>query len=248
LNELNPKPDKQDLGQLLKFGGFPEPFLKADERFWRRWQRERISRVLYEDIRDLESIKEISLLELLIEELPNRAGSPLSIKNLKELLQISHYTVERWISIFERVYLCFRIAPFGALKIRAVKKENKLYLTDWSRIKMDGERFENFVACHLLKYCHFIEDTQGYKMELRFLRDTDKREIDFVVLKEGIPLFAVECKSGERKINPAAYYFRERTSIPRFYQVHLGEKNYGSAENAVRMLPFHEFCREVNLP
>jgi hypothetical protein len=49
----------------------------------------------------------------------------------------------------------------------------------------------NFIASHLLKFCHFREDTQGFKMELRFLRDTDKREVDFVVLEEGKPLFAV---------------------------------------------------------
>jgi predicted AAA+ superfamily ATPase len=72
-----------------------------------------------------------------------------------------------------------------------------MYLTDLSQIKTAGERFENMVACHLLKYCHFIEDTEGYKMKLRFLCDTNRREIDFVVLKDDKPLFAVECKSGE---------------------------------------------------
>jgi len=247
LNEINTRPNKNDTETLLRFGGFPEPFLKAEERFWRRWQRERLSRVIYDDVRDLEQVKEISLLELLSEELPNRVGSPLSIKNLKELLDVSHDTVERWIAILERIYLCFRIAPFGAPKIRAVRKEKKLYLTDWSRISENGARFENFVACHLLKYCNFLEDSQGFKMELRFIRDTDKREIDFVVLKDGKPLFAVECKRGERNINPSAYYFRQRTNIPRFYQVHLGEKDYGSADDSVRVLPFHVFCRELSL-
>jgi len=111
-----------------------------------------------------------------------------------EILQVTHDTVEGWLSILERVYICFRIPPFGAPWIRAVKKEQKLYLYDWSQVKSGRERFENFVACQLLKYCHYVEDTEGFKMELRFLRDTDKREIDFVVLKENKPIFAVECK------------------------------------------------------
>ena len=121
-------------------------------------------------------------------------------------------------------------------------------MLDWSRVNTDGERFENFVACQLLKYCHFIEDTEGYRTGLRFLRDTDKREIDFVVVQDRKPLFAVECKTGERQINKAAYYFRERTNIPKFYQVHLREKDFGSAENSVRVLPFQKFCTELNLP
>ena len=246
LLELNPSGNRNDLELLLKFGGFPEPVLRGDERFWRRWQRERIQRVIYEDIRDLENVKEISLLELLGQELPNRVGSPLSIKNLKEHLQVAHETVARWVEIFERMYFCFRIAPYGPPKIRAVKKEQKLYLWDWSLVEDPGVRFENFIAAQLLKYCHFLEDTEGHKMELRFLRDTDKREIDFVVLKDRKPIFAVECKSGERGLNPAMHYFKERTAIPKYYQVHMGKKDY--LQDGIRVLPVEQFCRELQLP
>ncbi|MGB6340073.1 MAG: ATP-binding protein [Candidatus Aminicenantaceae bacterium] len=200
LGELDAKPTKDNLDLLLKFGGFPEPLFKAEEKFWRRWQRERLQRVIYDDIRDLESVKEISLLELLASELPNRVGSPLSVKNLKELLQVAHETVERWLKIFERMYYCFRIPPYGPPKVRAVRKEQKLYLWDWSLVEEPGPRFENFIASQLLKYCQFIEDTEGYRMELRFLRDTDKREIDFVVLKDRKPMFAVECKTGDKDV------------------------------------------------
>ncbi len=243
--ELNKTPSKGDIETLLKFGGFPEPLFKAEEKFWRRWQRERLQRVIYEDIRDLENVKEISLLELLAGELPNRIGSPLSIKNLKELLQVAHETVERWVTIFERMYYCFRISPYGPSRVRAVKKEQKLYLWDWSVIPEKGPRFENFIASLLLKYCHFVEDTEGFNMELRFLRDTDKREIDFVVLKEGKPMFAVECKTGEKDINPFLYYFRERTRIPEFYQVHTGGKDY--IRKGIRVLPVETFCKELGL-
>ncbi len=246
LRELNSDPTSTDLDLLLKFGGFPEPCLRGEEKFWRRWQRERLARVIYDDIRDLENIKEISLLEILAEELPNRIGSPLSVKNLKEALSVAHETVERWLKIFERMYYCFRIPPYGPPKIRAVKKEQKLYLWDWSLINEPGPRFENFIACHLLKYCHFIEDTEGFKMELRFLRDTDKRETDFVVLKDNIPLFAVECKTGEKNINPSIFYFKERTVIPRFYQVHTGMDDY--INNGVRVLPVQALCKELGIP
>lgn len=248
LRELNPRPGEKDLEELIKWGGFPEPFLKGNEVFSRRWQKDRIARVIYDDIRDLERVREISLLELLIEELPDRVGSPLSIRNLRETLQVAHYSVERWISIFERMYLVFRISPFGSPRIRAVKKEQKLYFWDWSQVEDEGARFENLVACQLLKYCHFLEDTEGHRMELRFLRDKDKREIDFVVIKNKKPLFAVECKTGEKTVNSAVYYYRERTAIPKFYQVHLGKKDYGNADTSVRMIPFSKFCMELKLP
>lgn len=235
-----------DLAHLLRFGGFPEPCLRGDETSWRRWQRERVHRVVFDDIRDLERVRELSLLELLAEELPRRVGAPLSVKSLGQDLEVSHETADRWISIFERLYLCFRIPPHGGARIRAVKKEKKLYLWDWSAVSDPGHRFENLVACQLLKFCHFIEDTQGFRMELRFLRDTDKREVDFLVLKDGNPEFAVECKTGERAVNPALFYFRDRISIPRLYQVHSGMRDY--EKSGVRVLPFQEFCRVESMP
>lgn len=245
LAEATARPTASDMQQLLRFGGFPEPFLRGEERFWRRWQMERVARVVHEDIRDLETVREISLLELLAEELPNRVGSPLSIRNLAQALETSYMAASRWIEIFERLYFCYRIAPFGAKKIRAVRKEQKLYLWDWSSVKEEGPRFENMVASHLLKYCHYLQDTQGYRMELRFIRDTDKREVDFVVLRDHKPLFAVECKSGEKGVNPAVFYFKARTSIDRFYQVHRGSRDY--EKEGVRVLPFTTFVTEMKL-
>jgi predicted AAA+ superfamily ATPase len=246
LTELNANPSQKDLEHLLTFGGFPEPVFKAEESFLRRWQRERTQRVVYEDIRDLERVKEVSLLELLAEELPRRVGSPLSVKNLREGMDVAHETADRWVRIFERMYYCFRIPPLGAPKIRAVKKEQKLYLWDWSPVSEKGPRFENLVACQLLKFCHFVEDIEGYRMELRFLRDTDKREIDFVIVKDGKCLFAVECKSGEKSVNPNLFYFKERVDIPRLYQVHTGTRDY--EKQGIRVLPFHAFCKELSMP
>jgi hypothetical protein len=246
LMELNAEPTKADFESMLRYGGFPEPCLKADDKFWRRWQRERLHRVIYDDIRNLESVKEISLLELLAEELPHRVGAPLSVRNLKETLQVAHETVDRWIKIFERMYYCFRIPPYGSRRVRAVKKEQKLYLWDWSLVPEPGPRFENFMAAQLLKYCHLLEDTEGYRMDLRFLRDTDKREIDFVVIRENKPVFAVECKTADRDVSPALHYFKDRTPIPDFFQVHTGNKDY--EKNGIRVIPVQAFCKEHKLP
>jgi predicted AAA+ superfamily ATPase len=246
LAELNKNPTKADLALLIKFGGFPEPLFSQDENEHRIWQRNRMQQVVNEDLRDLESVKDISLLMLLAEILPSKVGSPLSLKSLEEDLQVSQPTIARWVNIFSLLYYSFTIAPFGSPKIRAVKKLHKLYMWDWSLVEEPGFRFENLVASHLLKYCHFIEDTQGHVMELRYLRDTDGREIDFVVLKDKKPIFAVECKSGEKELSKHIEYFRLRTKIPAFYQVHMQARDYG-AESRGRVLPFTTFCREIGL-
>ncbi len=233
-----------DLDHLLHFGGFPEPYYLGDDVELKLWQRERLYRLVNDDIRNLENLREYSTLELLAETLPNRVGSILSINSLAEDLSVNHRTVESWVRILEQIYYCFRIPPFGAPKIRAVKKEKKLYLWDWSSVESDGAKFENLVASQLLQSCHFLEDSQGDLMELRFLRDSQKREIDFVVLKNKKPLFAVECKTGERALSPHLKYFKERTSIPFFFQVHRGQKDY-QPESKIRVIPFLKFCNEL---
>jgi predicted AAA+ superfamily ATPase len=246
LRELSRSPSRSDFETLLRFGGFPEPLFSQHEAEHRIWQRDRLSRVVREDLRDLEHVREISLIEHLVDLLPSRVGSPLSVKSLREDLEVDHKTAERWLQILENLYVCFRIAPFGPPRVRAVKKERKLYLWDWSSVEDDGPRFENLVASQLLKYCHWIEDTEGHSMELRYLRDTDKREVDFVMLKDRRPLFAVECKSGDKAVGSAMHYFAERTPIPRFYQVHRREKHFSTGK--VTVLPFTRLCEELELP
>ena len=116
---------------------------------------------------------------------------------------------------------------------------------DWSLCKTPGARFENLVASNLLKYCHFIEDTRGDDMTLCYLRDKSKREVDFVVLKNNQPSFAVECKTGDSDVSKHISYFAERTEIPIFYQVHQGVRDYEVRNSRTRVLPFTTFATEV---
>lgn len=245
ITEWKANPTKEDLETLLKFSGFPESLFLQDPAEHRIWQKERMTRIVEEDLRDLENVKEISQLLLLAEVLPDRVGSPLSLKNLAEDLGVSQPTVARWVEILNNLYYCFQIQPYGAPKIRAVKKASKVYMWDWSSVSGQGFAFENLVASHLLKFCHFLEDTQGYRMELRYLRDNDLREIDFVVLKDKKPLFAVECKTGDRQLSPHISYFRQRTPIPEFYQVHRGSADYGSSAQG-RVISFIQFYKELS--
>ncbi|MEZ4753970.1 MAG: ATP-binding protein [Bdellovibrionota bacterium] len=245
IGELNRFKISYDLKSLLGFGGFPEPFIKGSKAGWRRWQNQRLVRVINEDLINLERVQEISQLTLMAEVLESKVGSPLSVKALAEDLEISPKTAKHWLQILSNLYYCFLIPPYGSPKIRAVKKEQKLYLWDWSLCEDKGARFENMVACQLLKYCHFIEDTLGYKMELRYIRDTDKREVDFVVIKNKKPEFAVECKYFDTNLSRDIFIL-DRTPIKEFYQVHTGQKSY--QKSGVKLMGYEDFVDALNLP
>lgn len=210
-----------DLKELLYYGGFPEPFLMGSEKETKRWSREYRTRLIREDLQDLERVKDIALIENLVLRLSDLVGSPLSINALREDLQVSHQAVARWVAILENLYMIFRIYPFGAPKIRAVKKEAKHYHIDWTVVKDPGEKFENLTACHLLKWCHFLEDTEGRNMELRYFRDIDRREVDFVILEDGRPLHFIECKKSRKSTNRALRYLKQRFPETEAIQISL---------------------------
>jgi len=227
----------RDLQALLKLGGFPEPFLSGSEKEARRWSREYRTRVVRDDLSSLEQIQDLGSVENLMLRLPALVGSPLSINAVSEDLQISHKTIAKWLSVLERLYAMFFVLPFGAAKIKAVKKSRKHYMFDWSQIPDSGARFENLVACHLLKYVNFREDTEGYDMELRYFRDNEGREVDFVLLENNRPLMFVECKSNDREVSKNLRYLKNKFPEVESWQISLdGKKSYVSGEG-IRVAP-----------
>lgn len=230
---------------LLALGGFPEPFLSGSERFARRWSLAYRERLVREEISSLETVSDLGRLELLAGALPARVGSPLSLNALREDLQVSHQTVARWTDMLERVYGIFRLAPFGAPKLRAVKKERKHYHYDWSVVTEPGARFENMIASHLLKWVEFQIDTEGRNVELRYFRDIDGREVDFVVVADGQPMAFVECKLGDDPVSPGLRYLKARFAGVTAWQVSAhGVRDYVSAEG-VRVAPAARLLREL---
>ena len=228
------------LESLLKFGGFPEPFLKQSEKFHRIWSGERIDRFFKEDIRELTLVQDLSSMQILSEILPERAGGVLSLNSLREDIQVSHRSINNWMNILEEFYYCFRVYPFQTKKYKALIKEPKLYLWDWSQISNDGARLENLVASHLLKFCNYLWDAEGYNCELFYLRDNEKREVDFLVTNAKKPWFAVEVKQGKEDIHRNLKYFNEKLSIPYCFQVSLNSKEDYKKEN-IRVMPIEKF-------
>ena len=221
----------QDVKQLLNVGGFPEPFLSGSQRQALRWMREYRSRVIHEDIATLEFSKNLSQMQALLLSLPQFVGSPLSLNSLRHHLQIAHKTVAHWLDIFERMYLIYRLHPYSAYKLRSVKKEAKHYHYNWAEVEDLGPRFENFIASHLLKWVHFQQDFNGENIDMCYFRNTDKKEVDFIITKNNKPVQAIECKLQSKEVSPHLKYFQAHYPSVKCLQVSLKQqKEYISAE------------------
>ena len=169
--------------------------------------------------------------------LPELVGSPLSINAVREDLQVSHKTVASWLGVLERLYAIHRLSPFGAPRIRAVKKEQKHYHVDWSVVQDEPARFENMVAGHLLKWVHWQQDSLGRDIDLRYFRDTDGREVDFVVVEGRRPILFVECKWADTEVDKGLRYLKARFPEVEAWQLAaMGRKDYQTAEG-IRVAP-----------
>jgi hypothetical protein len=234
-----------DLHALLELSGFPEPFTSGSERMARRWSREYRNRLLREDARDLESISDLGRMETLVLRLPELVGAPLSVNALREDLDVAHRTVARWLDILERLFAIFRITPISPPRTRALKKQPKHYHFDWTLVPAPAQRFENLIASHLLKWVHWNQDYDGRDFDLRYFRDKDGREVDFVVVDGRKPILMVECKLGDDEIGKGLHLLRERYPHCPAWQVHLeGSKNYLSPDG-IRVAPAIELLRTL---
>ena len=192
--------------QLERFSGFPEPFSKADPRQYNRWANRRMQLLVQEDLRELENVKELSLIEHLSLILPERVASPLSLNSLREELQVSHDSVSRWLKILERLYFVFTVLPYNTKLAKSIKKQAKVYCYDWAQVSSDGARFENFVASHLLKSVQTWTDLGYGNFELRYFRDSLGNEVDFIITQKNKPIVLIEAKTNDISISSSLLY------------------------------------------
>jgi predicted AAA+ superfamily ATPase len=213
------KETRQGYEHLFRFSGFPEPFSRGTMAFYRRWFAERKTLLIREDIRDTSAIREISLLEHLAHLLPERIGNPLSLNALRTAVGVAFETVRDWLSLLEQFYYLFRLSPFTGTLARTLRKEQKAYLFDWVEIEEEGLRFENLAALHLLKAVRLWKAMGEGETGLYYLRDKEKREIDFVLTEKDKPFCLIECKKTDEALSPSLVHFQKQLGVPTAVQI-----------------------------
>ncbi len=204
---------------LLEFGGYPEPFLKGKQAFYRKWIRLRLDQLFKEDIRDLSRVQEIDQLEILGRLLIEQSGQLTNYTSLSKKVRVSVDTIRRWIEILSSLYFCYKIKPWSKNVSRSLIKEPKIYLWDWSLCTDRGARHENFIASHLLKSIHLWNDTGMGDYDLYFLRDKEKKEVDFLITRNKQPWTMIEVKSSDTGLSNSLKHFQNQLGVPHCFQV-----------------------------
>lgn len=206
---------------LWRFGGFPEPMVRQSATFLKKWQASRMDLLLREDVRDLTRVQELRGIETLGHLLASRSSHQLVFSNLAQEISVSVDTVRRWVTILSNLYIGFELRPWFKNVAKALRKEPKWYLRDWSPVADPGARAETFAACHFLKAVETWTDLGLGAFELRYLRDKQKREVDFLIVRDGSPWVLIEVKTSRSVLSPHLFHFQKQTGAEHAFQAVL---------------------------
>ena len=219
--EVHPPADvsSADWDALWEHGGFPEPYLRRDSRFTRRWRSLRQGQLAREDLRDVTQVQDLRTMETLMQILAERSAQQLVYSNVAQEIGVAVDTVRRWGDLLERLHYGFLVRPWFVNVAKALRKEPKWFLRDWSGVADEGAKAETFVACHLLKAVEGWTDLGFGDFELRYLRDKQKREVDFLVVRDRKPWFLAEAKLSDTGLVPSLAHFQAQTKASHAFQL-----------------------------
>lgn len=215
--EVKPPPEKSwdenykkslfKLSDLEKLSGFPDPLFSGSQNKAKRLLRLYRERMIKEDLRDLSNVRDINLIQTMSLLIIEKAGGQFSYESIRQDLNSSFDSVSRWLSLLEATYFNFLVRPYSKNIKNSLKKEPKCYLYDWTPIENPGRRFENLIAMHLLKNVHAWTDLAYGEFELFYIRDKQKREVDFLITRDNAPYLLLEVKSKSTTLSPSLIHF-----------------------------------------
>jgi len=193
-------PASAALTHLLNRGGFPEPALATSDADAQRWRADYFSGLVREDVLEFSRLQEVNAMRLFADMLRSRVGSPLSLASLSRDLGVSSVTLAKYLDILQALFIVFVVRPWHRNIARATLQAPKVYFFDAGLVQGDeGIRFENLVACHLLKNVQWQQDTRGAAVGLHYIRTKDDSEIDFCLSEGDALTHLVECKLSDTK-------------------------------------------------
>lgn len=200
------KYEQSAMEHILEFSGFPEPFLKGDAVFCKKWHKDYFERIVKEDLRDISHIHMLEKVMDLLYLLPGKIGSPLSLNAIREDLEVNLNTVKNYVKYLVLTYALFEVLPYHKKKSRLVKKEKKVYFYNWLDIADPARRFENYVALELKSRVDLWNDSLPGDYGLYFVRGRDGSESDFLITRDDNPFILFEAKLSEENI--ASHHYK----------------------------------------
>lgn len=200
---------KQALALLIRHGPFPEPLCEAEDAFSALWHEGYAGRVIQDEIGRSSRIRDLEALEETYGAVSRRVGRTLSEAAVGRQVGASHVSVKSWLEWLERAYLLFSVPPWSNGVGRGLTKGKKWYLFDRLSINAPAAKIQNMVALALYRTCKVLNDLCLGNYALYYVKTIDQRGLDFLVVRDGRPVLAVDLAGDVLK---PTRVFRNRSS------------------------------------
>lgn len=188
------------LEDYLRFGGMPALTNVASEERKQQILNELVGSYILKDIKSLIKEENIRAFNHLLYLLAQNQGSVISIHSLSVEVGLSPKAVNHYLDILEETYVNYRIHSYSKNLGNELKKSCKTYLYDLGIRNMllkdfsgvnsrvdKGIILESFVFLKL-------RTRLSPNMSIKFWRTKDGAEVDFILLKDRVPI-PIEVKS-----------------------------------------------------
>ncbi len=177
-----------------------------------RYYMDYINTYLERDIKTLEQVGKLTEFHNFLIFMASRTSQELKYEEIANAIGVSSPTAKQWVSILERSGIIYILRPYFSNLTNRLVKTPKFYFMDtglaanlcrWSNAEtlqngaMDGAIFETYVVSEIIKSYW----NKGMEPPIYYYRDTDRKEIDLLVV-EGDKITPIEIKKSSAPDNP----------------------------------------------
>lgn len=195
-----------DLVETVLSGGYPEAFGRKKWPRKQDWYHGYIDALVQRDVRDVAQIEQLAIMPKLLSVLAEHSGQLVNYSGVGAALNLNHVTTQKYVGIFESLYLVHTLQPWFTNRLKRLTKSPKLHFLDAGllsamrdvspeMIAKDKTSFgpilETFVFSELRK----IASWSDQRCSFSHYRDKDKNEVDLVLENRRGEVVGIEVKS-----------------------------------------------------
>lgn len=195
-----------DLVETVLAGGYPEALAR---RLWRRrqdWYLEYVAAIVQRDVQEIAQIEKIRQMPQLLRVLAQYGGQLINYSAVGAPLGMNHVTTQKYVGIFESLFLIRTIPPWHSNTLKRLTKTPKLHFLDAGllaamrdvspqHVEQDRSAFgailETFVLTELLKMASWFAE----RLEFSYFRDQNQNEVDVVIENRRGQIIGIEVKA-----------------------------------------------------
>ena len=196
----------EELVELVLAGGYPEALART--RWSRRqdWHLEYIDALVQRDVRDIAQVDQLGQMPKLLSVLAEHSGQLVNYSGIGSALGMNHVTTQKYMQIFESLYLTRTIQPWFTNKLKRLAKSPKLHFLDAGllaalrdvvpqKVAQDRTAFgailETFVVGEIFKLASWSD----HRCSFSHFRDKDGNEVDLVIEDRRGAIGGIEVKA-----------------------------------------------------